>query len=163
MKTLKAQILEIRPSAQESADLTTLSIFTRIFTTGRKWPAENLRLELPYRWDSRLTRRGTTHSRDLPGRSWLRESRRCSRDTYSESYITENVLIYEDYYPVGLSSSPYWRFNRTGVLLNLQEDTELTNDEKNATFEVCYFPDQNSKLTFGNDVEQLELSSSKTV
>ena len=26
----------------------------------------------------------------------FRESRRCSRDTYPESYITENILIYEE-------------------------------------------------------------------
>ena len=29
-------------------------------------------------------------------REGFRESRRCSRDTYPESYITEYILIYED-------------------------------------------------------------------
>ena len=30
----------------------------------------------------------------------FREGRRCSRDTYPESYITECILIYEDKIPI---------------------------------------------------------------
>ena len=29
-------------------------------------------------------------------REWFLESRRCSRDTYPDSYITKYILIYED-------------------------------------------------------------------
>ena len=38
---------------------------------------------------------------------------------------------------------------------------KLTNDTKIAILEVGYFPNQNSELTFENDLEELGLSSSK--
>ena len=47
---------------------------------------------------------GTTHSRDL-SLGGVRESRRCSRDTSAESYITEYILIYEDYLHVHFTGS----------------------------------------------------------
>ena len=34
----------------------------------------------------------------LHGWEGFRESRRCSRETYPESYITEYILMYEDYH-----------------------------------------------------------------
>ena len=39
----------------------------------------------------------------------------------------------------------------------------MTNDTKIAIFEVGYFSNQNSELTFENDLEELGLSSFKTV
>ena len=52
---------------------------------------------------------------------WYRESRRCSRDTYPESYITEYVLIYEDKIQGGgdsrPSSSASWLLERAERIL----------------------------------------------
>ena len=42
--SLKAQILEICPSAQESADFYHIIDILKIFITGQKWPAEKFRV-----------------------------------------------------------------------------------------------------------------------
>ena len=44
--------------------------------------------------------RGDPASRVVDLSVWegFRESRRCSRDTYPDSYITEYILIYEEYF-----------------------------------------------------------------
>ena len=52
-------------------------------------------LELPYRWGLEAH---ASRDHTLAGPLWegCRESRRCSRDTYPESYITEYTLVYEE-------------------------------------------------------------------
>jgi len=59
----------------------------------------------------------------------FRESRRCSRDAYSESYISEQILIYEE--NAGYGAVTYRRFENasSSALLDLNPEPKTLNSK----------------------------------
>jgi len=67
------------------------------------------------------------HSSHPQGHEGYRESRRCSRDTYLESYITKYTLVYEEYTcGAQLASAEKAHFALPHVLISPRQSCCLT-------------------------------------
>ena len=86
----RAQLLQEGAQAQEKDSMEMMQVsFQPLFAIDR----------LHTVWDSRLTRRGTTHSRDLSGRGAARAED--AQGTPTQSHISPTILVYKDNWRLG--------------------------------------------------------------